>query len=129
MDNPEYPIAKWANILQIERSGYYAWLRRREHLEQREVTLKEKIKDRFNQSRGTYGPKRITEDLRKEGEHLGRKSCEQYMKEKNLVSIHNRHRTKSLTNSKKERGEGYVNILRDQEFPIVPRRGVPSVIT
>lgn len=129
MDNPEYPIAKWVNILQIERSGYYAWLRRREHLEQREVTLKEKIKDRFNQSRGTYGPERITEDLRKEGEHLGRKRCEQYMKEMNLVSIHNRHRTKSLTNSKKARGEGYVNILRDQEFPIVPRRGVTSDIT
>lgn len=47
----------------------------------------------------------------------------------NLVSIHNRHRTKSLTNSKKARGEGYPNILRDQEFPIVPRRGVTSDIT
>ena len=51
------------------------------------------------------------------------------MKDMNLVSIHNRHRTKSLTNSKKARGEGYPNILRDQEFPIVPRRGVTSDIT
>lgn len=116
-------------MLKIERSGYYAWLRRREEAEQQEKRLKEKIKDCFEQSRGTYGPERITKDLRKDGARLGRTRCGQYMEDMHLVSIHNRHRTKSLTNSKRARGKGYPNILRDQEFPIVPRRGVTSDIT
>lgn len=116
-------------MLEIERSGYYAWLKKHKEAEQTEKRLKEKIKDQFDQSRGTYGPERITVELRKEGEHLGRDRCGRYMKDMHLESIHNRHRTKSLTNSKKARGEGYPNILRDQEFPIVPRRGVTSDIT
>ncbi len=45
-----------------------------------------------------------------------------------LQSCHNRHKTKSLTNIRKSRGEGYPNILRDQEFPIVSRIGIASDI-
>lgn len=120
---------KWVKVLQIERSGYYAWLKRREHVEQREAVLKEKIKEKFKLSRGTYGPGRIVEELRKDGERVGRKRCGQYMKDMNLVSIHNRNRTKSLTNRKAARGEGYQNILREQEFPTKPRRDVTSDIT
>ena len=44
-------------------------------------------------------------------------------------SCHNRHRAKSLTNSKKARGDGYPNIFKNQEFPIVPRMGLTSNIT
>jgi transposase InsO family protein len=51
------------------------------------------------------------------------------MADMDLDSCHNRHKTKSLTNSKKARGAGYPNILRDQEFPIVPRMGLTSDIT
>jgi len=128
-DNPEYPVAKWAQMLKIERTGYYAWLRNREALEEREAHLKKRIKEEFNESRGTYGPDRITVELRKKGEHLGRKRCAQYMADMNLDSCHNRHRAKSLTNSKKARGDGYPNILRSKEFPIVPRMGLTSDIT
>ena len=103
--------------------------RRREDLEERETHLKEKITAVFNESRGTYGTDRITAELRRKGEHLGRKRCAEYMADLNLNSCHNRHRAKSLTNSKKARGEGYPNILRDQEFPIVPRMGIASDIT
>ena len=120
---------KWAEILEIERTGYYSWLKRREELEERETQLKERITAVFNESRGTYGPDRITAELRRKGEHLGRKRCAEYMADLNLSSCHNRHRSKSLTNSKKARGDGYPNILRDQEFPIVPRMGIASDIT
>lgn len=47
----------------------------------------------------------------------------------NLDSCHNRHRTKSLTNGKKVRGDGYPNILRNQDFSIVLRIGLVSDIT
>ncbi len=120
---------KWAEILEIERTGYYSWLKRREYLEKRETHLKATITAAFNESRGTYGPERITAELRRKGEHLGRKRCAEYMADLNLDSCHNKHRSKSLTNSKKARGEGYPNILRYQEFPIVPRMGIASDIT
>jgi putative transposase len=51
------------------------------------------------------------------------------MADLNLDSCHNKHRSRSLTNSKKARGEGYPNILRDHYFPIVPRMGLSSDIT
>jgi len=128
-DNPEYPVAKWARMLKIERTGYYDWLRKRESLEEREAHLKKRIREEFDESRGTYGPDRITAELRKKGECLGRKRCAAYMADMNLDSCHNRHRAKSLTNSKKARGEGYPNILRNKEFPIVARMGLTSDIT
>jgi len=116
-------------MLQIERTGYYSWLKKRESFEERKIHLKKRIKEEFDQSRGTYGPDRITAELRKKGEHIGRKKCAEYMAEMKLDSCHNRHRAKSLTNSKKSRGDGYPNILRDQEFPIIPRMGLTSDIT
>ena len=128
-DNPEHSVAKWAEILQIERTGYYAWVNRREALEKREEHLKKAIKKEFAASRGTYGPDRIAIQLRKKGERIGRKKCAEYMADLNLDSCHNKHRKRSLTNSKKARGEGYPNILRDHYFPIAPRMGLSSDIT
>lgn len=122
-------VAKWAEILKLERTGYYSWLRSREALDNREAYLRKRIRKEFDESRGTYGPDRITAELRKKGERLGRKKCAKYMAEMNLYSCHNRHRAKSLTNSKKARGNGYPNILRYQESPIVPRMGLTSDIT
>jgi putative transposase len=128
-DNPGHPVAKWAEVLRIERTGYYAWLRRREEKEKRETHLKKRIREEFKKGRGAYGPDRVVAELRKSGERIGRLKCAGYMEDMGLSSSHNRHRSKSLTNSKKARGEGYPNILRDKEFPIVPRMGVTSDIT
>jgi putative transposase len=122
-------VAKWAEILKIERTGYYAWLSNREAFEDKTGYLKKRIKEEFDESRGTYGQDRITAELRKKGESIGRRKCAEYMAEMHLDSCHNRHRAKSLTNSKKARGDGYPNILRNQEFPILQRMGLASNIT
>lgn len=51
------------------------------------------------------------------------------MSEMGLESCHNKHRTRSLTNSKKARDDSkYPNLLR-KEIPIVPRMGIASDIT
>ncbi len=117
-DNPEYPVAKWAQMLNIERTGYYAWFRKRES------HLKKRIKEEFNESRGTYGPDRITAELRKKGEHIGRKRCAEYMAEMHLDSCHNRHRAKSLTNSKKARQKRAFLLIRVQGWKFLA--GVPG---
>ena len=51
------------------------------------------------------------------------------MEDMDLHSCHKRHKSKSLTNSKRARGDGYPNILRYYEFPISPRKGLTSDIT
>jgi putative transposase len=50
------------------------------------------------------------------------------MAELGLQSIHNRHKTRSLTDSSKARGEGYPNLVRGQAFD-TPREAVCSDIT
>ncbi len=129
LEHPEYPVTKWAETLQVERSGYYVWLKRRKAREERKAYLKKRITEEFAKSRGTYGPDRMVQELRNAGESIGRKRCASYMAEMGLNSCHNRHRAKSLTNSKKARGIGYPNILRNEMFPIVPRMGLVSDIT
>lgn len=125
----EYPVAKWADVLKIERTGYYAWLKKRDAKAAEEARQKEKIGGIFQESKGTYGVDRMVAELRKIGEKIGRSKAGRYMADMNLDSCHNRHRSKSLTNSKKARGAGYPNILRNVWFPIVPRMGLSSDIT
>jgi putative transposase len=129
LENPEYPVAKWAEHLGIERTGYYAWLKRKDAREEREARLKEMIREEFEASRGTYGPDRISRRIRERGERIGRRKCAAYMVDMGLESSHNKHASKSLTDSRKARGDGYPNILRDKEFPIMPGMAVASDIT
>jgi putative transposase len=113
----------------VGRAGYYAWLKRRDSVATREKRTKDMIRAEFDRSRGTYGVLRILEAIRRTGERIGRRKCASYMSEPGLDSCHNRHRSKSLTNSGKARGERYANILRDKEFPVAPGMGLTSDIT
>jgi hypothetical protein len=115
-------------VLEIERTGYYAWLGRKDARKEDEKRIKEKILKEFWKAGGAYGVDRIVGKLRETGEHIGYHKCRQYMKELGLSSVHNRHKTRSLTNSKKARGDEYLNLLR-RERPIVPRYALSSDIT
>ena len=120
-------MAKWAAFFQVSRAGYYAFLERRERREQEKAVFKVKIRQIFDDSGGTYGPDRICGILRKTGKASYRKvsAC---MAEMGLRSVHTRHRTRSLTDSRKSRGDGYPNLVRKQEFAM-PRMAVCSDIT
>jgi len=50
------------------------------------------------------------------------------MAEMGLQSVHNSHRTRSLTDSRKARGDGYPNLVRNQDFDM-PYQAVCSDIT
>jgi hypothetical protein len=101
LEHPEHPVTKWAEKLQVDRSGYYSGLKSRGSREARETYLKKRIKEEFDDSRGTYGPDRITKELRKAGDSSGRTRCASYMADMGLDSCHNRHKSRSLTNSKR----------------------------
>jgi len=129
LEHTEHPVSRWAAALQINKSGYYAWRLGLKARDERNTHTKKRISEEFERSRSTYGPDRIVKELRKTGEKLGLHRCAVYMLEMGLKSIHSRRRTRSLTNSRKARGDGYPNILRDECFPIVPRMGLVGDIT
>lgn len=121
-------MAKWATFFQVSRSGYYAFTERRERREQQEKTLKNQIKEIFDDSDGTYGPDRICGVLRKGGQKASCRKVSGHMADMGLVSVHNRHRTRSLTDSRKSRGDGYPNLVKGQAFEL-PYQAVCSDIT
>ena len=127
-EHPEYPVARWAAFLQVSRSGYYEHLKHREHRKSKENALKNKVRKLFADSGNTYGPERICGILRRQGQKASYGKISRLMAEMGLSSIHNRHRTRSLTNSKKARGEGYPNLMRSKVFT-KPLQAVCSDIT
>lgn len=112
-EHPEYAAAKWAKMLKISLSGYYTWRNRREEREIADQVYKERIRKLFEDSRGTYGVDRICGLLRKHGYKASYGRVKRYLEEMGLVSIHRRRRQRSLTDSRKSRGEGYPNLVRD----------------
>ena len=55
-------------VLQVFRSGYYAWLRRLESKRsQKNKQLVQQIENNYQQSRGTYGSPRVYNELRDRG--------------------------------------------------------------
>jgi len=113
----------------ISRSGYYEYIKRREEREREKETIKRKIKRIFDESGGTYGATRICGIMRKNGEKASYKKISGYMKEMNLKSIHTRHRTRSLTDSRKARDDSkYPNHVRNKIFE-KPYQAVCSDIT
>ena len=121
-------MAKWALFFQVSRSGYYAYLERYERQAKAKAKIKELIKKIFDESGKTYGPDRICGVLRRIGCKASYRKISRLMAEMGLSSIHNRHRTRSLTDSRKSRGSGYLNLVIDQLFNM-PYQALCSDIT
>ena len=91
--------------------------------------MKAEIKKIFLGSGGTYGPGRICGIMLKSGKKMSYGRASGYMAEMGLNSIHNRHKKqRSLTDSRKARGDGYPNLIRGRSFE-KPLEAVCSDIT
>jgi len=121
-------VAKWAAFFQVSRSGYYTYIGRRESREEERESKKAEIKRIFTESDGTYGPGRINGVIRKSGGKASYGKTSKFMAEMGLQSVHNRHRTRSLTDSRKARNDGYPNLVRNRSFDM-PYQAVCSDIT
>lgn len=128
MEHGEYSVARWVDFYQVSRSGYYAYTMRYKAREAARQALKDNVRKLFEESGGTYGPERICGILRKSGQKASYGRIGGLMSEMGLNSIHNRHRTRSLTNSRKARGDGYPNLLRGKELTVA-REAISSDIT
>ena len=121
-------MAKWAKHLQVSRSGYYEWLNNKESYEARKKAYSEKVKKIFNESGGTYGPDRICGVMRNQGHKASYSKVAGFMAEAGLSSIHNRHKSRSLTDSRKARDDSYKNLVRGETFSL-PYQAVCSDIS
>ena len=76
-----WPIAVQCEVLEVSRSGFYAWRGREPSAtDRRREALIEKIQEVHQASRQTYGSPRVHAELLARGERCNRKSVEKYMR-------------------------------------------------
>ena len=77
-----YPLTVLCRVMQVSRGGYYAWRHRAPSARSaRDAALLGKIRSFHQASRQRYGSPRIFDDLRAEGEAVGKKRVERLMRQ------------------------------------------------
>ena len=95
-----FPVSLMCQMLDVGRSGFYAWLKRPESPRAREnQRLVAAIKTVHHQSRQAYGSPRIHADLNAQGHPCGKHRVAQLMRRHGIVSRHKR-KYKATPNSK-----------------------------
>ncbi len=86
-----FPVNLMCQVLEVGRSGFYAWLNRCESPRSRENRcLVVEIKAVHKKSRRTYGSPRIHADLRSKGYAIGKHRVARLMRENGIVAKHKR---------------------------------------
>lgn len=77
----QFSIERMCAVLSVQRSGYYAWQKRKPgKQEQANKGLDKKIVDLFNKHKERYGAPRLTDELRDEGEMCSKNRVSRRMK-------------------------------------------------
>ena len=91
-----YPVKTMCRVLEVSRSGYYAWLKRPPSA--RAVangTLLERIEEIHEESDSTYGAPRIHAELKAEGDGASRNRVARVMREAGIEGVSRRKWTKT----------------------------------
>ncbi len=87
----QFPIAVMCAVLQVSRSGYYAWRDRSPSARaERDADLVEAIRAPHAESDGTYGAARIHFDLQQSGVRVGKKRVARLMRAAGIVGVSRR---------------------------------------
>ena len=85
VEKASYPIGALCTVLDVSRSGYYAWATRSESAHDKDdAQLAVEISATHERSRGTYGSPRVHRDLRARGIRVGKKRVARLMKAEGL---------------------------------------------
>lgn len=100
-DNSElFNISALCRVLSVSRSGYYEWLSRPPSERKKEdEALKAKISEIHDNSRQTYGTRRIKDDLKDQEKTVSRKRISRLMNEEGL-SCKTKRKFKATTDSR-----------------------------
>jgi putative transposase len=95
-EKANYPIKVLCRVLDVARSGYYAWRRRGASARlQTDTALSGQIQAIYETSRGTYGASRIHAEPRATGVRCGRKRMARLMRAAELVGRSRRRRVRT----------------------------------
>ena len=87
----EFPVQMTCDILDVSRSGYYAWRDRPPCArQQRRAALMDQIEDVHKQSRGSYGSPRVTVELKGQGVEVSENTVARYRRESSVCVKPNR---------------------------------------
>jgi putative transposase len=94
-----YPVGVLCDVLEVSRSGYYAWSKRAEPARAKsDAQLKAQIAAVHETSRHTYGSPRVHAALRGKGVRVGKKRVERLMREDG-IKAHQKRRFRRTTDS------------------------------
>ena len=113
-----YPVTVLCAVMEVSRSGFYDYLHRLNtdnpgDAYQRALTTR--IKAIFNQSRGSYGSRRVLKKLQSEGNQLGRYKVRRLMRDLGLRP--KRRRRYKLTTDSRHSYPVAANVL-DRKFDV-----------
>ncbi len=95
-----FSVERMAAVLNVSRSGFYAWLSRpRSRRAEENIRLDVEIKSVYERSQGRYGSVKITRELLKRGKKYGRNRVASRMRKMGVASKV-RRKFKATTNSK-----------------------------
>nr|MCU0296262.1 IS3 family transposase [Candidatus Nanopelagicales bacterium] len=100
-EKANYPVTRMAELLDVSRAGYYAWVERQQAgpgpRAARRAGLAEQITALHKASDGVNGSPRILADLREAGEVVSRKTVAKIMAEQGIRGISPRPWTPATT--------------------------------
>jgi len=103
VEKASYPMRILCRVLEVSRSGYYAWRARKPSARDLEdEQLRPKVVNAFETGRGTYGSPRVRDELVDQGFEIGRKRVARLMRELGLQGVSPR-RFRVTTNSDHDR--------------------------
>ena len=92
-ERANHPVSLMCRVLEVSRSGFHAWERRRpSRRAQEDARLVRRIEAIHARSRATYGAPRVHAELRHEGVRVGRKRVERLMRRRGLSGLVKRRR-------------------------------------
>jgi putative transposase len=93
-----YEVTVLCELLQVSRSGFYAWLTRpKSDRALADEVLTERIRAVFDTNRKLYGSPKIHAELADDGVRVGRKRVARLMRAAGIVGCHRRKRSFSIT--------------------------------
>lgn len=97
----EFPVKKMCQMLDVERSGYYAWLNRPESKRGKEnnIILEEIMKIREDRRKLSYGAPSLTKEIKENGIPCSKNRVARIM-QKNDIQAKTKRKWKATTNSK-----------------------------
>ena len=87
-EKTNFTIVRMARLLEVSRSGYYAWVDRKPSKRAlRQEGIGQKVMWFYGESDDVYGSPRILADLRDDGEMISRKTVAKTMRVLGLVGV------------------------------------------